>query len=209
VDGVTPVELLDETAAVLLAAAAAADVAKMLLDAIAAALEHGTDEAAAVAATVTVTMVVAQGVVATAVADADATATAAAAVEEAVSMDAEAATAALPGVPLLPARSSVVKFENPWATMTSATLSPVASNGAVRDVAWLAFSSVEPPTAGSTNGTMPRRARVVGKVGSLHMDGMSTLKGLKFCSAATRPRAAATDWVPFPSWATISSAFCN
>jgi hypothetical protein len=75
--------------------------------------------------------------------------------------------------------------------MTSATLSPVASNGVVREEAALVFSSDEPPTAGSTRGTTPRRLSVTGRVGSLQIDGMLTRKGLKFCSAPARPRAAA------------------
>lgn len=202
VDAVVPFELLpDEDVAVLLAAAAI----EMLLDALTAVFEHGAAEAAAAA--VIVAKVVGQEVVTKVAATATATAAAAeAVVREAVSTADEAAIAALPGVPLLPLRSSVVKFENPWATMTSATLSPVASNGVPRDVAWLEFSSIEPPTAGSTNGTMPRRDSVVGRVGSLHIDGISTTKGLKFCSAAC---ATVIDCVPFPSWTTISSAFCS
>jgi hypothetical protein len=75
--------------------------------------------------------------------------------------------------------------------MTSATLRPVASNGVIREEAALEFSSAEPPTAGSTRGTTPRRLSVTGRVGSLQIDGMLTKKGLKFCSAPARPRAAA------------------
>jgi hypothetical protein len=61
----------------------------------------------------------------------------------------------------------------------------------VRDLAALAFSKSEPVTAGSIRGTTPRRASVLGRVGSLQIDGMLTTKGLKFCSAPARPRAAA------------------
>jgi len=98
---------------------------------------------------------------------------------------------AAPGVPTVPSTALVVKLEKPWVTMTSATLFPVASKGVVREVAAFAFSTAEPPTAGSTRGTTPRRAAVVGRVGSLQMDGTLTLKGLKFCSAPASPRAAA------------------
>ena len=91
--------------------------------------------------------------------------------------------------------------------MTSATLNPVASKGVATEVLELAFSVLDPTTAGSIRGTIPLRTAVVGRVGSEQMDGMSTLKGLKFCSAATRPLAAAIESAPVPSWATISSAF--
>ncbi len=94
-------------------------------------------------------------------------------------------------VPAVPSAALVVKLENPWATMTSATLSPAALKGVVKEVAALAFSRVDPVTAGSMRGTTPRRASVVGRVGSLHIDGIETTKGLKFCSAPASPRAAA------------------
>jgi len=76
----------------------------------------------------------------------------------------------------------------------------------LREVAEFAFSVADPPTAGSTRGTIPRRAAVVGSVGSLQIDGILTTKGLKFCSAATRPAAAAMESAPVPSVATIKSA---
>lgn len=83
--------------------------------------------------------------------------------------------------------------------MTSATLNPVASKEVVTELLEFAFSVEDPPTAGSTRGTIPLRASVVGRVGSEQMDGISTLKGLKFCSAATRPLAAAMESAPVPS----------
>ena len=76
----------------------------------------------------------------------------------------------------------------------------------VFEVFELAFSRASPPTAGSMRGTTPRRAAVVGRVGSEQMDGMLTTKGLKFCSAATRPRAAAMAASLVPSSETIRSA---
>jgi hypothetical protein len=88
--------------------------------------------------------------------------------------------------PTFPARSLVVKFENPALTNTSATLSPVASNGVTRDCAESWLARVEPPTAGSMRGKIPRKTAVVGRVGSLQMVGMFWTKGLKFCSAATK-----------------------
>jgi hypothetical protein len=51
-----------------------------------------------------------------------------------------------------------------------------------------------------------RRAAVVGRVGSEQIEGMLTTKGLKFCSAATRPRAAAIPASLLPSSPTIESA---
>lgn len=91
---------------------------------------------------------------------------------------------------MVPSTASVVKFEKPLLAMTCATLKPVLVNGVVFEVAEFEFSRAEPPTAGSTRGTTPLRATVVGKVGSSQMVGTSTTKGLKFCSAATRPMAA-------------------
>lgn len=64
---------------------------------------------------------------------------------------------------------------------------PVALNAVLSDAAEFEFSRAEPPTAGSMRGTMPRRTAVVGRVGSLQIEGMWTRKGLKFCSAATKP----------------------
>ena len=52
---------------------------------------------------------------------------------------------------------------------------------------------------------MPRRASVVGKVGSLHKVGVSWLKGLKFCSAATKSLAAFRASAPFPKVAMMLS----
>jgi len=110
---------------------------------------------------------------------------------------------------LFPARSTAVKLEKPWATMTWATLKPSAEKGVVTEVFELAFSMSWPPTAGSMRGTTPRRAAVVGRVGSEQMDGMLTTKGLKFCSAATRPRAAAIALSLVPSSAMIWSAWVS
>ena len=72
------------------------------------------------------------------------------------------------------------------------------------EVLELAFSRASPPTAGSIKGTTPRRARVVGRVGSEQMEGMLTTKGLKFCSAATSPRAAATAASLEPNYESVS-----
>ena len=72
-----------------------------------------------------------------------------------------------------------------------------------------ASSTSCPTTAGSMRGTTPRRAAVVGRVGSEQTDGMLTTKGLKFCSAATRPRAAAMAASLVPSSATILSAWVD
>ncbi|TGO29046.1 hypothetical protein BPAE_0019g00160 [Botrytis paeoniae] len=113
------------------------------------------------------------------------------------------------GVPLFPAASVVVKFEKPCATITSATLRPSAANGVVVLVALFAFSVALPPTAGSIKGTTPRRAAVVGKVGSEQILGTETTKGLKFCSAATRPRAAEMTAGSSPSCATMASAWVS
>lgn len=55
-------------------------------------------------------------------------------------------------------------------------------------------------------GTTPRRAAVVGSVGSLQMEGISTTNGLKFCSAPAKPRAAAITWGSLPRVETIKSA---
>ena len=68
----------------------------------------------------------------------------------------------------------------------------------------MAFSVLDPPTAGSMRGTIPRKASVVGRVGSLQIVGMLTTNGLKFCSAATSPIAAGI--APEPRVATIKSA---
>ena len=95
-------------------------------------------------------------------------------------------------VDLDPSRATAVKFVNPWAAITCATLNPSALNGVVTELADRAFSTSEPPTAGSTSGTTPRSSALFGRVGSEQIDGIETAKGLKFCSAATRPRAAAT-----------------
>lgn len=93
--------------------------------------------------------------------------------------------------------------------MTWATLIPSAAKGVTIEVAELAFSVASPPTAGSMRGTTPRRAAVVGRVGSEQMDGMLTTNGLKFCSAATRPRAAATARSLVPSSAMMLSAWVS
>lgn len=108
--------------------------------------------------------------------------------------------------PTVPSTALVVRFANPFAAMTSATLRSVASNGVVKLEAAFAFSRMEPVTAGSMSGTTPRRARVVGSVGSEQMEGMDTTKGLKFCSAPARPRAAAMTWSSVPKVETIRSA---
>ena len=108
--------------------------------------------------------------------------------------------------PAVPSAALVMKFEKPFAAMISATLMPALANGVVTDFAELAFSRSEPTTAGSMRGTIPRRASVVGRVGSLQIDGTETTKGLKFCSAATSPRAAAIESAPVPRVATIKSA---
>lgn len=159
------------------------------------AAEVAAATAADVAALVTVTRVVPPQ--ATALEEAAATATATLEIPEEAALAVEFEVDTLPleaedpdGVPLVPAASVVVKFENPCATITSATLRPSAANGVVVLVALFAFSVALPPTAGSIKGTTPRRAAVVGKVGSEQMFGTETAEGLKFCSAATRPRAA-------------------
>ena len=85
--------------------------------------------------------------------------------------------------PLLPARSSVVKLLKPFAASTWATLILVAVKGVVNDWTESWFTRVEPRMAGSINGVIPRRASVVGSVGSLQRVGTSWLKVLKFCSA--------------------------
>lgn len=58
-------------------------------------------------------------------------------------------------------------------------------NGAVFEEAERALAMSEPRTPGSIGGVIPRRASEVGRVGSLQMDGISILKLLKFCSAAS------------------------
>lgn len=73
-------------------------------------------------------------------------------------------------------------------------------------MAEFAFSSAEPPTDGSTRGTTPRSAAVVGRVGSPQIVGMLTTNGLKFCSAPARPLAAAMTCDAVPSSETIKSA---
>jgi hypothetical protein len=90
--------------------------------------------------------------------------------------------------------------------MTWATLNPSAGKGVIFDALALAFSTASPTTAGSMSGTTPRRAAVVGRVGSEQIDGMLTINGLKFCSAATSPRAAETAASLVPSSAMIESA---
>lgn len=95
----------------------------------------------------------------------------------------------------------------PAAVAKSAILFPVASRGVVKEAFDAAFSTSEPVTAGSMRGTIPRRASVVGRVGSEQKVGLSVADGLKFCSAATRPFAASTP--PSPRVATISSAFVS
>lgn len=95
----------------------------------------------------------------------------------------------------------------PAAVAKSAMLFPVASRGVVKDAADAAFSTSAPVTAGSTRGTIPRRASVVGSVGSEQNVGLSVADGLKFCSAATRPFAASSP--PSPRVATISSALVS
>lgn len=82
----------------------------------------------------------------------------------------------------------------------------MAVNGVVAEVFELVFSTSWPPTAGSMRGTTPRSASVVGRVGSEQTEGISTLNGLKFCSAATRPRAAAMARSLVPSSAIMLSA---
>lgn len=115
----------------------------------------------------------------------------------------EAAPEADPGELLVPSKATAVKFEKPLATMTSATLRPSALKAVVLLVAELAFSVSLPTTAGSMSGTIPLSTAVVGSVGSLQIEGMLTTNGLKFCSAATRPFAAAIESAPVPSSATI------
>lgn len=85
----------------------------------------------------------------------------------------------------------------------------MASKGVTIEVAELAFSVASSPTAGSMRGTTPRSAAVVGRVGSEQIEGMETTKGLKFCSAATRPRAAAMAASLVPSSAMMASAWVS
>lgn len=131
--------------------------------------------------------------------------------ELAVEFEAEAPDApeAPAGVPLLPAASVVVKFEKPCAAITSATLNPSAVNGVEILDLLFAFSPSLPPTAGSIKGTTPRREAVVGNVGSEQIFGTEATKGLKFCSAATRPRAAEITAGSLPSCATMASAWVS
>jgi len=68
----------------------------------------------------------------------------------------------------------------PFASKRSAMLRPVAQSGSSRVCAASAFATSLPPTAGSTNGVMPRRTGSDGRFGSEQMDGMETAKGLKF-----------------------------
>ena len=53
---------------------------------------------------------------------------------------------------------------------------------------------------------IPRSTAVDGNAGSEQIVGIEAAKGLKFFSAATRPRAALTESAPAPSWAMILSA---
>jgi hypothetical protein len=99
-----------------------------------------------------------------------------------------------------------VKLLKPLAMATSAWLRPSALKGFAREVAELAFSTSEPPTAGSTRGTMPRSSGVAGRLASEQMVGMAAAKGLKFFSAATRAAAAAMTSGSLPRVATIWSA---
>jgi hypothetical protein len=142
---------------------------------------HGEDEAATAAALVAAT----------------------AAAEELTAATGAATAPPAGAAPTTPARFLVVKLENPWATMISATLRPALANGVLMLLADRAFSVAAPTTSGSMSGTIPLRATVVGRVGSLQMVGILTLNGLKFCSAATRPLAAARASAPVPSWAII------
>jgi hypothetical protein len=105
-----------------------------------------------------------------------------------------------------PAQACSVKLLKPWALEMSATLRPASVKGLASDVAELAFWTSAPTTAGSTRGTMPRRAAVAGRLASLQMVGICWAKGLKFFSAATRAAAAAMTWGSLPSSATIWSA---
>jgi hypothetical protein len=100
----------------------------------------------------------------------------------------------------------VVKFVKPELAITWATLRPSAGSGVVNDAFDAAFSASEPTTAGSTSGITPRRRGLAGRVGSSQNVGMETTKGLKFCSAATRPRAAVTASAPVPSSVRMLSA---
>jgi hypothetical protein len=77
------------------------------------------------------------------------------------------------------------------------------------DVAERAFSVSDPPTAGSIRGTTPRSSALFGRVGSEQMDGIETTKGLKFCSAATSPRAAATARSELPNSVMMLSAWVS
>lgn len=107
---------------------------------------------------------------------------------------------------LLPLASTMVKLLKPWATMTSATDKPVAAKGVAKEELELAFSKADPVTAGSMRGTIPRSSAVAGRVASPQMEGMSTLKGLKFCSAATTAAAPLMTAGSVPRVVTILSA---
>lgn len=111
-----------------------------------------------------------------------------------------------PALDLLPLASTLVKLLKPCAIITSATERPVASNGVVSEVAELAFSVSDPVTAGSTRGTIPRSSCVAGRVASPQIEGISTLKGLKFCSAATTAAAPLMTAGSVPKVVTILSA---
>lgn len=67
----------------------------------------------------------------------------------------------------------------------------------------------DPTTAGSTSGMTPLRRGLAGRLASLQMVGMLTTKGLKFCSAPTKPRAAATAAAEVPRFARMASPACN
>jgi len=112
-------------------------------------------------------------------------------------------------VDFVPSTATAVKLAKPLLAMTCATLKPSAAKGVIFDLFELAFSRDESRTAGSMRGTTPRRATVVGRVGSEQMDGMDVTKGLKFCSAATRPRAAAMAASLVPRVATMWSAWVS
>jgi hypothetical protein len=178
----TPVTALEEAGLAALLAAAADGCATA---------------AAAVdcAALVTVTNVVAAApqLTATGVADTGAT-----------SIETALTTSRVDAATFLPAASSAVKLEKPLATKTSATERPTAFKGVIFELLDKALAISEPTTPGSMRGVMPRRGKDVGSVGSLQMDGISTTKLLKFCSAATRPIAASS--APLPSSERIRSA---
>lgn len=77
-------------------------------------------------------------------------------------------------LPIIYASESWVrKLSKPCALAMSATDRPSASKGSSREAAALAFSMSESSTAGSTRGTMPRRASVAGSEASLQRVGTS------------------------------------